>query len=114
MCHYEGILTDDEMLDAWHAAYAHPDWQPGMSELIDCAGLVEARITTAAIQLLADRSAGHFTEQGAAPRRSAVHAPGPLAHGLARMYGAFSEDSPEKIVIFDDLDDALAYLEIRD
>ncbi|HTM44316.1 MAG TPA: hypothetical protein VL137_05145 [Polyangiaceae bacterium] len=107
-CRYIGDVTDGELYDSWKAAYESPDWVPGMPELADLSELGHASVTLAGLQRLAEFCRATYERHGVSKVKVIVYAPQPAGYGIVRMYQAFSELSPEEVIVTKDLDQAKA------
>lgn len=88
---------------------AAPGLPSGRKELADLRALNATRLSTAALR----RLASHFqSADKGEPSRIAIVAGGDLTFGLSRMYQAFRSESVNEIVVFRDLEEACAWLEV--
>jgi hypothetical protein len=102
-----GIITD-------HEAYSHqdklrddPDFKSNFSQLFDCTKITDANnISTEAINRLADRN-----PFGLGAKRVFV-APSDLMYGLVRMFQILTNDHPDELTVFRDIQDARKYLSL--
>lgn len=114
---YVGAVTDSELLDSYRAflegELEGEHWQPGMNELVDAQHADFTQLSSRGLRQLQDFAESFLDQQGAS-MRTAVFAPHDLPYGLARVYAAMAESSPELISIFRDLDNARLWLDQPD
>ena len=107
---YTAAVTDSELLERYRNFLESDDWQAGMNELVDVQDADVSRLSARGLRQLQD-FAESFLGQQAATMRTAVYAPHDLPFGLARMYAAMAENSPELIAIFRDREAAWLWLD---
>jgi hypothetical protein len=105
-----GEVADEELIEAWSAAYGSKDWVPGMPELVDLSKLEGGQITAEGIRKLEEYCQRVYLENGLSEVKVAVYAPHPLGYGLTRMYQALVNGSPEQVFVTKDLDKARAFI----
>lgn len=109
---YQGVVTNEEFLDRYKAAYADPRYRPGMHEISDMRHMDVFDIDLAAIQDLVLWIANREALAGVNIRvgilqRSELH------EGLSRLYAAVSDIyRKETVRLFRDLPDILTWLPI--
>lgn len=99
---YRGALTDDVLVTAWADFFRSPEWVPGLHELIDAEVLDASLITSTGLRRLAALCKRTYRQHGITLVRSGVYAPEAVHYGLARIYGAITEDSNEDMQVFTD------------
>jgi|GEM_PF-1132770 len=110
---YQGVVTNEEFLTGYKAAYADPFYKPGMHEISDMRYMDVFDIDMVAIQDLVTWIADRDELAGATIRvgilqRSELH------EGLARLYAAVSDIyKKETVQLFRDLPDILAWLPVE-
>lgn len=107
---FSGTVTDAELLSRYQAFMHSEQWQPGMNELVDVAQGELTQLSSAGLRQLQEFTEGFLGEQATA-MRTAVYAPDDLPYGLARVYSALAETSPELISIFRDREEARLWLD---
>ncbi len=100
-----GHMTDQAMLSHYRRYYGAADYDPTCSELADLRGLTRIDLTTVGLKKLASLAA-RFQRRG----RTAIVTDNDLSFGLGRMYNVFGPDATNRIEVFRDIDDALAWL----
>lgn len=105
----EGAVTDTDMMTGYRAFVEGAEWRTGMNELIDLGGAEMDSVTGHGLRRLAEYTERHMSRHGARPR-TAIYAPRDLPFGIARMYEAFSDESPEDVQVFRDFEEAKAWL----
>ena len=106
---WAGSLSDADVLAAYERLYGDERWQPGFDEIVDLRHAELSRITAEglrALDTLVRDKTGDYCESF----KTAVVAPDDLEFGLARMYELLSEESPESVMVFRELDQALAWI----
>ncbi len=101
-----GKCSVDDFVEALHAIYAHPEYEPGNGGIWDLRHADLSAIASRDAQFMAE-----FVRRVRGPRegRTAVVVDAPREFGLARMYQVYSEGLLELKVLYD-LDAALAWL----
>jgi hypothetical protein len=101
---FEGIVTDEDLLQDQNAMRSAPEYKPEYRQLIDARGVERAEISTEVIRDLARAS------PGAAQARRAFVVASDLAFGLARMFEIQRTDAPEEVRVFRDVNEARTWL----
>lgn len=101
-----GEMTDELVVTFFEFLLHHPDWRPGLNELVDFREASGRNLTPSAIRLVA-----HFSRKESEFKRTAIVAAGQLSFGLLRMYMTYADESPEEIRVFEEMSEALAWLE---
>lgn len=101
---FEGVLTDEDLLQDQNAMRNAPEYKPEYRQLIDARGVERAEISTEVIRDLARAS------PGAPEARRAFVVASDLAYGLARMFEIQRTDAPEEVRVFRDVNEARAWL----
>lgn len=107
-----GVLTDQELVEGYRAAYADEAHRPGMDELVDFRNVARFDLTAQGIRRLIDLTVG--LELGDVPFRSAVVTRSAAMTGMVRMYEILREESPEDTRVFESMDDALEFLGLEE
>ncbi len=81
-----------------------------MGELVDLSNADLSNITADGLARLAEGLADFFEEAGVAVHRTAVYSAEDLPFGLARLYEAYTFESPETVLVFRDREEALRWL----
>jgi hypothetical protein len=108
---YEDRVSDDELLHAYQEFYSGDKWQPKLNELVDVSDVDVGKITANGLRRVAEYTKSVLREHGLNAVKLAIYAPHDLPFGLARMYEAFTEESPESVHVFRDLVAAKRWLE---
>ena len=101
---FEGVLTDEDLLQDQASMRSAPSYKPEYPQLIDARGVERAEITTEVIRDLAHAS------PGAPQARRAFVVASDLAFGLARMFEIQRADAPEEVRVFRDMNQARTWL----
>ena len=86
------------------------EWSPAMYELVDLSEADLNSITGHGLAGLADAVAGIFEDAGVSTSRTAVYSLRDMPFGLARIYEAYTHESPESVQVFRDRNEALRWL----
>lgn len=111
---FSGPISDAEFLDSYRAFFQSPAWQPGMNELADLEHADFQHVTSQGLRELQDFTARFLEANHGEVSRTAIYAPGDLPFGMARVYAAMAEGSPEMLGIFRDLTEARLWLTQRE
>lgn len=110
IAHWAGKISSTEILSSYQSFYKSNEWVPGMNELAD---LSEADLTCVESERfveLATYTEQFYKDNAVNSVRAAVYCPNDLPYGLARIYQAWVDDSPEKISVFRKFHDAVSWL----
>ena len=105
-----GVVTDEELLDAWREGFANPEYELGTDKLTDMSDVTEFRVGFDALRQLAELVAKKYANSDQT-FRSAIIAPDDDCFGSARAYEVFRSDSPNQLQVFREADQALEWLE---
>ena len=108
--HWTGRLEDHEIFDQYSKLYSSDEWVATMSELVDLSDADLRAVTGEGLASLAEMIEGVFKEADVATSKTAVYSPSNLPYGLARVYEAYTYQSPESVQVFRDRDQALRWL----
>lgn len=103
-----GLLSSADILDAFDAAVAHPDYRKGMARLWDFQDADLSSLDSATIAMMAQHSTKY--PPGINDVKVAFVAGRGLEFGLSRMFTAFSEEARTKISVFYSRSDAEDWL----
>ena len=106
----EGMIGDDELVDAYDAVFADPDFDPTLNDLVDARAVRRVDITPAGLRRVADL-AQQF-DRLSLPTKVAVVAPDDVAYETARMYEALraAQHAPAEHRVFRDITEARQWL----
>ena len=106
----EGTVGDDELVDAYAAVLADPDFDPTLSDLVDARTVRRLDVTPAGVRRLADLV--QQIDRLALPTKVAVVASDDVAYDTARMYEALraGQQAPAEHRVFRDMTDARRWL----
>ena len=107
---FEGLVSNEELLSLYQAFY-RDEWRPGMNELVDLSTADVSQITSLSLRDLATYIRRLFEEHGVDSCRTAVCAAEDSPYGLARIYKAFSLESPESVRVFREMAEARKWVE---
>jgi len=106
----EGTIDDDELVSAYAAVLADPDFDPTLNDLVDARGVRRVDVTPVGVRRLADLV--QQLDRLALPTRVAVVAPDDVAYDTARMYEALriGQHAPAEHRVFRDMAEARSWL----
>ena len=105
-----GGVTDVELLNSYKNHYEDDKWIPSLNELVDLSEADMTKITSDGLRALSVYIKNLFVERGISDYHTSVYAPGNVQFGIARIYDAMTEDSPEIVRVFRQLSDATLWL----
>ena len=108
---YEGIVSEDELLDGWMNFLESEDWIPGTYHLADLSGADLSDITTASVRMVASIIDEAYREKSLSQVKLALYSPNPGPYGLAIIYEIFASDAYQTIRLFRYLTEAVSWLE---
>jgi len=106
---WEGVITDQDLVPSYSAAYASPNWQPGLSEISD---LRNADMSVVTIEGLRDLSNKVEPFYKGVSHNTAVVSPEDLSYGFSRFYEMMRIESVENLRAFRELASAIEWLGI--
>jgi hypothetical protein len=108
---YGPDVDDDVLRDALLRIYDHPDFRPGMDELISFLPTRTNRLSAEGLRDIA-RTFPRTQDEGARPNRVAVVTLSQLGQGLSRLYGAYADrEGQVTLEVFASLAEAAAWLD---
>jgi hypothetical protein len=106
---YTGIVDDTQLLQAYAALLADPDYDATFNDLVDLRGVARLEVSAEALRQLISMYTP--VDQLGVRTRLAVVAGSDLTFGMSRMYELLRGDGiPEEIRVFRSYDDAVAWL----
>ncbi len=109
-----GEISDAEMYDSYKSFYEGGNWSPKLNELADLSHSDMSKITSEGLSSLTQFVESFFIQKGVISAKTAAYSPSDLSYGMARIYGVWSEKSPEEFRVFRDYHDAIFWLINRD
>ncbi|MBM2838107.1 MAG: hypothetical protein HW415_732 [Deltaproteobacteria bacterium] len=107
-----GILTDGELLEHKQKIVRDPDFRPGMRELSDVRNVEQIDITSEGVQRFVAQDADDVLLLR--NHRIAIVAQEDVVFGMARMYAMMTEKYLGDVMVFRDMEDAIAWLGIEE
>ena len=110
LARWSGKVSAKEVLDAYRGFFEGSEWFSGLNELTDYS---EADMSEVSSQTMKDLTyyVQHFYEmQEITSVKAAAYAPHDLPYGLLRVYSALSDESPEQVCVFRELNEAKSWL----
>lgn len=108
---WQGKVSDEEMNELYVKFYQGSEWHTGLNELVDLSAADMTLITAEGLKKIAGFVEQYFVKHGISSSKTAVYSPVDLPFGIARMYEAFSSQSPENVKVFRDLHETNEWLE---
>ncbi len=108
-----GKVRDTDLVEAYRDFLDSGPWHAGLMELVDLEGADLSEVTADGLRKLTEVMTSSLDAENATVA-TAIYAPHDLPFGLARMYQAFADESPESVRVFRDLDEARTWIEDRD
>ena len=110
---FTGNITDDELLDSYIAYFEDDDWIPLSKEIVDLSETDGTTVTSEGIERLASYIENLLVQRGITAYYTAIYAPQDLSFGLSRIYDVMTDQSPESVMVFRKLSDAVAWIKER-
>ncbi|WP_025898628.1 hypothetical protein [Sneathiella glossodoripedis] len=107
---YLRLITDENIVPDYRAFFESDLWKPGMNEFVDASVPSVLKLGEKGLYEVASFAMEILTKHQIDDYHSAIYAPHPLPHGLARMYQAIADENSETTRIFADYDEALDWL----
>ena len=104
----EGPVDTKELLRELETLLDHPDFRPGLNGITDLRKS-EMDTFTEDVQRVAEFFIRHREQVGAS--RTAIVLSGFVTYGMTRMFQAFADDSSVETQIFQDMDEAIEWIE---
>ena len=108
--YWTGSLTDAEVLYLYIEFHKGDEWKPGMAELVDLTHADMRQVSAEGLAALAEKITEIFGEANVSTSKTAVYSETDLPFGLARLYEAYTHESPETVQVFRDRDEAMNWL----
>jgi len=107
---YEGRISYAEALDKWKNFLEGKEWVPGQNEFVDLSKAQLNEVTVEDLMNLASYIEDIYIKNSIEKIKVAVYAPNDLPFGIARMYSAYADESPELVHVFRDKEEAIRWL----
>lgn len=104
-----GAIGKADLFSYYEALHRTEGFEPTLNEFIDLEGVTQVDLSSEDLKDFSSHTAPN-TRQGRAVR-VAIHAPGKVAFGMARMYEMLQGDSVNQVRVFDDRGEALAWID---
>jgi hypothetical protein len=106
-----GSVSDDNVVEAYRQLYMDKRWKPGYHEIADMRDVDVSGLTGKGVREVS-AMVESYTRGKCERFKTAVIASEDLPFGLARMYEAVSDESPESVRVFRDVKAALEWMEV--
>lgn len=105
-----GVIADRDLIEAYTALLASPEYDPTLDDLVDACGVVRVEVTPDGVRDVARVVASMDALNPGT--RIALVAPGGAAYVMARLFTYYREaqGAPAEHRVFRDVDDAHAWL----
>ena len=105
-----GVVADRDLIDAYTALLASPEYDPTLDDLVDTCGVVRVEVTPDGVRDVARLVAGMDALNPGT--RIALVAPGGAAYVMARLFTYYREaqGAPAEHRVFRSVDDATTWL----
>ena len=107
---FSGEVTDDELLNSYKEYYENEQWIPLSKELVDSSECERPAITNDGLKRLAKYVENILLNRGITTFYTAVYAPYDLPFGISRIYEVIASESPEAVMVFRNLNDAISWI----
>ena len=107
---FTGEITDDELLNSYKEYFEDEEWIPLSVELVDLSEIDRTTVTSDGINRFARYIENQLIERGINTYYTAVYAPHDLTYGLSRIYDVMTNESPESVMVFRQLSDAVSWI----
>ena len=106
-----GVISDSDLLQSYKQLYEDERWKPGFHEIVDAREAQVSDVTSTGLRRLSSMVEGYVAGVGF---RTAIVASKDLHFGLARLYEAVSDASPETVMVFREMDEAIEWIGVDD
>ena len=108
---HEGNISDRELVDVYKALFQDPSLRKGYRKLVDLRSSKSTERSMAALIEVADMVKQYYSGS-TETTKTAIVASHDLYFGLARTYELISDEYPDEIMVFRDVDKALEWLDV--
>ena len=98
------------MMNSYIAFLQGHQWKPGLNELGDLTEISIPDIISAGIKELSEYVGNFLRENNVTETKTAIVSEDPFTDGMAKLYESLIRESPERIAIFQEFDDAESWL----
>jgi len=109
---YIGKVSEDEVIDLYTTFFEDDGWAPGLNELVDHSELDGSNLNGDGLRKIAMFASYFYKEHNISNVKTAIFAPKDLPFGLSRIYDVMTDDSPEEVGVFRDMQEAKSWLGI--
>jgi hypothetical protein len=106
-----GIVSDADAVPAYRQLYEDKRWKPGFHEIVDLREADVSGVTSRGLRAVSGM-VDDYTGEECEEFRTAVIAPKDLPFGVARIYQAISDETPERVRVFRDVKTALEWMNV--
>jgi hypothetical protein len=103
------MTSDADFIQTYTSLFDDPEYEPGMSKLIDLREADSVGRSGNALTTIGDLLTRQY-EGSSVTTRIAIVAPADLSFGLGRMYGMLTDDAPQKVGVFRSVEKAVEWL----
>jgi hypothetical protein len=109
VCTHTGTTSDADFIRTYTSLFDDPEYEPGMSKLIDLREADSVGRTGKALTTIGDLLTRQY-EGSSVTTRIAIVAPADLSFGLGRMYDMLTNDAPQKVGVFRSVEQPVEWL----
>jgi len=107
---WSGNISDSELMKFYKNFLEGPDCKLNLNEFADLSALKFTSITSSGIMQFSSFTKEFLISHDVEIMRSAVYCTDALTNDMAKIYSYWIDDSPEKVRIFNDYNDAESWL----
>ena len=110
---FTGEISDGDLLSSYKAYFEKEGWTPLSKEIVDLSELDSTTVTSDGMRRLSSYIENLLIERGITTYHTTVYAPHDLTFGLSRIYEVMAGGSPESVMVFRQLSDAVSWIKER-
>jgi hypothetical protein len=110
---WEGDISDSDLLQSYKQLFNRDKYKPGFHQITDIRNADMSGVTSKGLRQLSIMVEEHLSGK-CEEFKTALTAPKDREFGFSRMYEMLSDESPEKVMVFRGIDDALKWLGIEE
>ena len=107
---WAGVISNAEMLAAYKDFFEGEEWSPSLSELADISQAYLFNVTSDGLLELAKYAQHVYRTNDLAFVKTSAYCPQDLPLCIARLYEAWTIESPESVKVFRDIHEAESWL----
>lgn len=111
---YTGIIDDNTILESYKKFFEGYNWNSSLNELVDLSESDLNALTSNGIIELQKYIENHYDKNNVTSLKTAFYVPNDLAYGLANIYAAYADESPENTMHFKNKSEAEKWLQCEE